>query len=79
MMQLSTDDDDLIEEGNLMAEHSSTAGNYDGGFVLRCPKALPRAIRSAAKGHMTSASAYVRGAVLKQLQLDGHDLRSDET
>jgi hypothetical protein len=63
-----------------MSEHSSTTatGEYDGGFFLRCPKALPRAIRMAAKDHMTSSAAYVRGAVLRQLQLDGHDPYSKE-
>ena len=47
---------------------------YDGGMFLRCPKALPQAIKLAARNRMTSASAYVRGAILKELQIDGHNL-----
>jgi hypothetical protein len=64
-----------------MSEHANTTagGEYDGGFFLRCPKALPKAIRSAAKDHMTSAAAYVRGAVLRQLEVDGYGPKVEES
>jgi hypothetical protein len=48
---------------------------YSGSLYLRCPPSLPQATRQAARGSMTSASAYVRGAILKQLHLDGYDLK----
>lgn len=52
--------------------------DYSGSLFLRCPKSLPTAIKQAARGSMTSASAYVRGAILRQLQIDGYDPKSEE-
>jgi predicted HicB family RNase H-like nuclease len=46
--------------------------DYSGAFYLRCPPSLPAAIRQAARRDMTSASAYVRGAILDRLKRDGH-------
>jgi hypothetical protein len=49
--------------------------DYSGALYLRCPlpqtikQHLPRAIKQAARGNMTSASVYVRQAVLSQLRL----------
>ena len=59
---------------------SSTNPNleYDGGLFLRCPKAMPQAIKRAARNRMTSAAAYVRGAILKELQIDGHNLTPED-
>jgi hypothetical protein len=53
------------------------ADDYSGSLFLRCPKPLPRIIKQAARGSMTSASAYVRGAILSQLRRDGYDLNGD--
>lgn len=47
--------------------------DYSGSLFLRCPKSLPSAIKQAARGSMTSASAYVRLAILSQLKRDGYD------
>ena len=55
------------------------ASDEKSAIYLRCPQSLPRAIRRAAELRMTSAAAYVRGAVIKQLQLDGHNPYSEET
>jgi hypothetical protein len=33
-------------------------------IYLRCPQSLPRAIKQVARGNMTSASSYIRGAIL---------------
>jgi hypothetical protein len=46
--------------------------DYSSALYLRCPASLPQAIREAARGSMTSASAYVRGAILSQLRRDGY-------
>jgi hypothetical protein len=51
--------------------------DYSGSLFLRCPKTLPQAIRQAAKGNMTSASSYIRGAILSQLKRDGYALNGD--
>ncbi len=48
------------------------APDYDGSLFLRCPQSLPPAIKQAARGNMTSASAYMRQAVLSQLRRDGY-------
>ena len=53
--------------------------DYSGSLFLRCPKALPDIVRQAARGSMTSASAYVTGAILRQLRLDGFHPSSGET
>jgi hypothetical protein len=51
--------------------------DYSGSLFLRCPKTLPPAIKQAARGAMTSASAYVRQAVLTQLKRDGYAPNGD--
>jgi hypothetical protein len=43
-------------------------------MLVRCPPSLPAAVARAADRSMTSASSYVRGAVLEQLRRDGIDL-----
>jgi hypothetical protein len=53
--------------------------DYSGSLFLRCPKSLPTAIRQAARSHMTTSAAYVRGAILKQLQIDGLRPSAEET
>lgn len=45
--------------------------DYTGALYLRCPKALPSAIKQAARQNMTSVSSYIRAAVLSQLKRDG--------
>ena len=47
--------------------------DYTGALYLRCPKALPPAIKHAARQNMTSVSSYVRSAILSQLRRDGCD------
>jgi hypothetical protein len=51
--------------------------DYSGSLFLRCPKNLPRAVRQTARGNMTSASSYIRGAILSQLKRDGYALIGD--
>jgi hypothetical protein len=46
-------------------------------IYLRCPKTLPQAIKQAARGSITSASTYVRGAILSQLRRDGYAPNGD--
>jgi hypothetical protein len=46
--------------------------DYSGSLFLRCPPSLPQAIRQAARSHMTTSASYVRGAILRQLQIDGY-------
>jgi predicted HicB family RNase H-like nuclease len=45
--------------------------DFTGALYLRCPKALPSAIKQAARQNMTSVSSYIRTAVLSQLKRDG--------
>jgi len=52
---------------------TQASDDYSSALYLRCPKSLPTAIKQAARGSMTSASAYVRGAILSQLKRDGFD------
>lgn len=47
--------------------------DFTGALYLRCPKALPSAIKQAARQNMTSVSGYVRSAILTQLRRDGYD------
>jgi hypothetical protein len=42
-------------------------------IYLECPEFLRPVIKQAAKENLTSASAYVRGAILSQLRRDGFD------
>jgi predicted HicB family RNase H-like nuclease len=51
--------------------------DYSGALYLRCPPSLPQAIRQAARGNMTSASSYIRGAILSQLKRDGYAPNGD--
>jgi hypothetical protein len=44
-----------------MSQSTATTSDYDGAMFLRCPKAMPQAIKLAACNRMTSAAAYVRG------------------
>jgi hypothetical protein len=53
--------------------------DYSGSLFLRCPKSLLPAIKQAARSHMTTSASYVRGAILKQLQIDGLHPSSEET
>jgi hypothetical protein len=52
--------------------------DYSSALYLRCPKSLPSVIKQAARGSMTSASAYVRLAILSQLKRDGYDPKSGD-
>jgi hypothetical protein len=47
--------------------------DFTGALYLRCPKALPPAIKQMARLNMTSVSSYIRTAVLSQLRRDGCD------
>lgn len=47
--------------------------DFTGALYLRCPKALPPAVKQAARQNMTSVSSYIRTAVLSQLRRDGCD------
>jgi hypothetical protein len=69
----------LVRSLELHMDSHAPTPDYSGSLFLRCPKSLPPAIKQAARGSMTSASAYVRGAILKQLQIDGYDPKSEET
>jgi hypothetical protein len=46
-------------------------------ICLDCPEFLPPVIKRAARENMTSASAYVRAAILSQLRRDGCDPNGD--
>jgi hypothetical protein len=54
-----------------MEIHASEETDYSGSLFLRCPRSLPLAVKQAARKSMTSASSYVRSAVLHQLKIDG--------
>jgi hypothetical protein len=44
------------------------APDYDGSLFLRCPQSLPAAIKQAAGGNMTSASACGASAFFEPAQ-----------
>jgi hypothetical protein len=46
---------------------------YSSALFVRCPPELPAAITRAAEREMTTASAYVRSAVIDKLRRDGVD------
>jgi hypothetical protein len=48
------------------------ASDEKSALYLECPRSLPPAIKQAARGSMTSASAYMRGAILDRLKRDGY-------
>jgi hypothetical protein len=41
-------------------------------ICLECPDFLPPVIKQAARENMTSAAAYMRGAILDRLKRDGY-------
>ena len=43
-------------------------------FIVRCPANLREALERASKRELISASAYVRGALLRRLRDDGIEL-----
>jgi hypothetical protein len=57
--------------------HAQAPDDYSSALYLRCPRSLPAVIKQAARGNMTSASSYVRMAILSQLKRDGYDPSGD--
>jgi len=57
-----------------MDTHTPAPDDYSSAIYLRCPPALPTALKAAARQNMTSVSAYVRQSVISQLRRDGIDM-----
>jgi hypothetical protein len=58
-----------------MAHPQSTGSetDFEGQIAFRCPAVLAKITKQAAAREMTTPSAYLRSALLKQLRRDGID------
>ena len=67
----------FVVVATLEANMSERVTSFPDVLRLRTPASLTTAIREAAARDMTTASEYVRRAVIQKLSVDGIDLRQE--